>query len=220
MSTAVETPAAETDPRIARRNALAVRNLGLVGHIAKQYRDSPADRDDLFGEGCLALVVACETDDAVAARRTTEYLANAIRWAMLDEVNRAHFRHERGHPDQGIFPDRQERSDEAARRHEREAATKAQVGRLLRMLPPRERLVVRLVFGLCGDRPMQQNDLAHELGLTHARVWKLLSTALRRMELAAHGIDPARCGHPGARKDAPRRDPVGGHPRGGSGARP
>jgi RNA polymerase sporulation-specific sigma factor len=184
---------ADTSPDVARRNALAERWLPLVNRVTRDFPDPRVDRDDLVGVGRLALVIACETADP-AHDRLKYYLARPIRWAMRDEDHRrAHFRHERSNVRLNAFLDRDDGPGAAIQREDEERAARELVERLLRALSPRERLVVRLVFGLGGDGPLPQADVARELDVSHQHVWSVVQRALRKMrERAGIGDDRGR----------------------------
>ena len=49
------------------------------------------------------------------------------------------------------------------------------------VLPPRDRRVLTLYFGLEGNRPMTLQEIARELGVTRERVRQLRDRALKRL---------------------------------------
>jgi RNA polymerase primary sigma factor len=55
------------------------------------------------------------------------------------------------------------------------------IGRALEVLPPRDRRVLVLYFGLEGNRPMTLQEIARELGVTRERVRQLRDRALKRL---------------------------------------
>jgi RNA polymerase primary sigma factor len=55
------------------------------------------------------------------------------------------------------------------------------IGRALDVLPPRDRRVLILYFGLEGNRPMTLQEIARELGVTRERVRQLRDRALKRL---------------------------------------
>jgi RNA polymerase sigma factor (sigma-70 family) len=180
--------AEDTDPRVARRNELAVRWLPLVNRVVRDFRDLGdlrVERDDLIGVGRLALVIACETADP-GHERLKYYLARPIRWAMRDEAHRrAHFRRESARDRLVAVLDHRDGPATAVRRAEEVRAARALIGQLLECLSPRERLVIRLVFGLGGVEPLIQADVARELGVSHQQVNSVVKRALQRMTIAA-----------------------------------
>jgi RNA polymerase primary sigma factor len=55
------------------------------------------------------------------------------------------------------------------------------IARALDVLPPRDRRVLILYFGLEGNRPMTLQEIARELGVTRERVRQLRDRALKRL---------------------------------------
>jgi len=55
------------------------------------------------------------------------------------------------------------------------------IGRALDVLPPRDRRVLILYFGLEGNRPMTLQEIARELGVTRERVRQLRDRAIKRL---------------------------------------
>ncbi len=55
------------------------------------------------------------------------------------------------------------------------------IARALDVLPPRDRRVLTLYFGLEGNRPMTLQEIARELGVTRERVRQLRDRALKRL---------------------------------------
>jgi RNA polymerase primary sigma factor len=55
------------------------------------------------------------------------------------------------------------------------------IARALEVLPPRDRRVLTLYFGLEGNRPMTLQEIARELGVTRERVRQLRDRALKRL---------------------------------------
>jgi RNA polymerase primary sigma factor len=49
------------------------------------------------------------------------------------------------------------------------------------VLPPRDRRVLILYFGLEGNRPMTLHEIARDLGVTRERVRQLRDRALKRL---------------------------------------
>jgi RNA polymerase sigma factor for flagellar operon FliA len=88
----------------ASRHDLVVRNLDLLDLAARAFhrlaRSTNLDRDDLVGEGQVALVkAACQYDPERGSFRS--YALTRIKGAMIDAVRRDHFlprsARERGH---------------------------------------------------------------------------------------------------------------------------
>ena len=69
------------------------------------------------------------------------------------------------------------------------------IARALDVLPPRDRRVLILYFGLEGNRPMTLQEIARELGVTRERVRQLRDRALKRLrESDTAGVSEGRHG--------------------------
>lgn len=55
--------------------------------------------------------------------------------------------------------------------------------KLMRALDSRERKVIVALYGLDGDAPLSQKELAAELGVTPPRVWQVFHRSLKKMQL-------------------------------------
>jgi RNA polymerase sigma factor (sigma-70 family) len=55
------------------------------------------------------------------------------------------------------------------------------VEQLLQTLPRRRAQALRMAYGIGGDAPAEQNEIAEELGITPARVSQILAKALRQL---------------------------------------
>ena len=53
--------------------------------------------------------------------------------------------------------------------------------KILGILPERERLVIELAYGLTGEEPMTDSEIASRLSVSRAMVYKLKQRALKRM---------------------------------------
>lgn len=53
--------------------------------------------------------------------------------------------------------------------------------KILGLLPERERLVIELAYGLTGEEPMTDSEIASRLSVSRAMVYKLKQHALKRM---------------------------------------
>jgi RNA polymerase primary sigma factor len=60
-----------------------------------------------------------------------------------------------------------------------------QLARALHILPPRDRLVLQLRFGLGTKRPQTLEEIGHQLGLTRERIRQIERKALQRLRQAA-----------------------------------
>jgi RNA polymerase primary sigma factor len=70
-----------------------------------------------------------------------------------------------------------------------DSTLRADVGRMLGVLTPREQTVVRLRFGMGGDRPHTREEIGRHLGLTRERARQIEVKAICKLRDPAVGAD-------------------------------
>lgn len=171
------------------RNTLISHNLRLVAHIAKKYYATGADQDDLVSIGTIGLIKAVETFDPARSRRFSTYASRCIENELLMK-----FRHSRRAPPMvslqepiesgrdgaltmmDVIPDEKPMAEDVELRD---------MARWLRgaltTLPARERMILSLRYGLEGQPPRTQLQVAEQLGLSRSYVSRLESRALAKL---------------------------------------
>ncbi|TMD47938.1 MAG: RNA polymerase sigma factor RpoD/SigA [Chloroflexi bacterium] len=154
------------------RHQLIEANLRLVIAIARQYSHTGVPLLDLIQEGNLGLMRAAEKFDAQRGCRFGTYAT----WWIRQAVNRAH----------SSLADTLEDSaastlDEITAQRVLSEQAHEQVHRALALLPPRERLVITLRYGISDGRSRTLLEVGKELGVTRERVRQLEAAAFKRM---------------------------------------
>ena len=72
-------------------------------------------------------------------------------------------------------------TDEAVTGHAEALELGEKVAAVLETLTPREAKIIRLRFGLEGDRPLTLEEVSHRFGLTRERIRQIESVALRKL---------------------------------------
>ena len=194
------TPAQERDALAALRQGGAARtqardtlirhNLRLVAHIAKKYFSAAASQEDMVSIGCIGLIKAVDTYDACRARKFSSYASRCIENELRMELRRR--RREGGttvslqEPLEGggngtgapltladTLQDDADMAQECENRSEW-----AQLRRYVQALPPRERRVLALRYGLGGGAPLTQQQTAEQLKISRSYVSRLEKRAL------------------------------------------
>ena len=168
------------------REKLIRHNLRLVAHIVKKYYALPGDQDDLVSIGTIGLVKAVDTFDATRRARFSTYASRCIE----NEI-RMQFRRDRKTggtvslqetlesdgdstltladvlQDSFCMEDACERQDDLGRMRQ-----------LLDTLPARERQIILLRYGLAGQPPLTQLEVAKLLGISRSYISRLETHAL------------------------------------------
>lgn len=162
------------------RNVLIERNLRLVSHIMKKYYSQTSDQEDLISIGTIGLIKGITTFDATKGARLATYAARCVENEIL-----MYFRSQKKSAQDVSLSDYIETgtdgaaislmdvvSDEADLM-EQVAAREAveQLRRAVREnLSEQERLVVELRYGLGGQAPKRQREVAQSTGISRSYV--------------------------------------------------
>ena len=177
------------------REELIRHNLRLVAHIAKKYYSSPADQEDLISIGTIGLIKAVNSFDHTKGARFATYGARCIENEIL-----MHFRAEKKTSGTLSLQEPVDTADgtnltivdtltddyhmdEELELREEQAA----LHRLVNKLQGRERQVLILRYGLAGQPPLTQSEVAQILGISRSYVSRLekKSVELLRKDIRA-----------------------------------
>ena len=170
----------------AAREKLIQHNLRLVAHIVKKYYALPGDQDDLVSIGTIGLMKAVDTFDSARRTRFSTYASRCI-----ENELRMQFRRERKTGGTVSLQETLE-SDEASSLTladvlqdsfcmEETCEKQAEIRRarlLLDGLPARERQIILLRYGLAGQPPLTQLEVAGLLNISRSYVSRLETHAL------------------------------------------
>lgn len=170
----------------AAREKLIRHNLRLVAHIVKKYYALPGDQDDLVSIGTIGLMKAVDTFDSARRTRFSTYASRCI-----ENELRMQFRRERKTGGTVSLQETLE-SDEASSLTladvlqdsfcmEEACEKQAEIRRarlLLDGLPARERQIILLRYGLAGQPPLTQLEVAGLLNISRSYVSRLETHAL------------------------------------------
>ena len=172
----------------AARDKLIEHNLRLVAHIAKKYRASGCDPDDLVSIGSIGLIKAVHTFRPEAGRLTT-YASRCIENEILMHLraNRK-LRNTVTMSDSATFDkegnevqltdlmgtDRDVVSDEVEKR----ISSRRVLELLDQVLDPRQAQVIRLRYGLEDGIFHPQHEVARRLGISRSYVSRIEKRAL------------------------------------------
>ena len=170
------------------RERLILHNLRLVAHIVRKYYGSAKNQEDLVSIGTIGLVKAVDTFNPTNGARFATYAAKCIQNEIL-----MHFRAQKKLSaevsiNETIDVDRDGNPltyiDVIATEENIEEETdlhikSEQLGRLLKtVLDERERQIISLRYGLLGDGPLTQREVADLLGISRSYVSRIEKGAL------------------------------------------
>ena len=179
------------------RNILIERNLRLVAHIMKKYYAQTADQEDLISIGTIGLIKGISTFDPDKGARLATYAARCVENEIL-----MYFRSQRKSSQDVSLSDYIETGTDGAALSLmdvvcddadllEQVSTRESVRELRRAvdesLTDQERLVIRLRYGLDGDAPKRQREVAAVTGISRSYVSRIEKKALEKLRRVLEG---------------------------------
>ena len=181
--------AAEGD--LEARNILIERNLRLVAHIMKKYYAIASDQEDLISIGTIGLIKGITTFDVSKGSRLATYAARCVENEIL-----MHFRSQRKSAQDVSLSDFIEAGTDGATLSLmdvvsddwdllEQVSTRETVRQLHqaieKCLTEQEKQVVLLRYGLGGNPPQRQRQVAQICGISRSYVSRIEKRALEKL---------------------------------------
>ena len=162
------------------RNVLIERNLRLVAHIMKKYYAQTSDQEDLISIGTIGLIKGIESFDASKGARLATYAARCVENEIL-----MYFRSQKKSSQDVSLSDYIETGNDGAALALMDVvaqdedlmeriSTREDIRKLIRavdqVLTPQEKQVILLRYGLGGDLPQRQREVANITGISRSYV--------------------------------------------------
>ena len=173
------------------RNILVERNLRLVAHVMKKYYAQTADQEDLISIGTIGLMKGVTTFDPSKGARLATYAARCVENEIL-----MYFRAQRKSAQDVSLSDYIDTGADGAPlelmdvisedRDMLEELTAREAETLVRRavekcLTEQERQVIRLRYGLEGEEPLRQRQVAERTGISRSYVSRIEKRALEKL---------------------------------------
>jgi RNA polymerase sporulation-specific sigma factor len=170
------------------RNELVEHNLRLVAHIIKKYYSSSAEQDDLISIGTIGLIKAVNTFDSSKGIRLSSYAARCIENEVL-----MYFRSAKKNaqdvsinepidtdPDGNALTlmDIMAADDNILDNIDYKIKSEQLRAYIAEVLTPREQTIIRLRYGLDGNEPLTQREVAQRLGISRSYVSRIEKKSL------------------------------------------
>ena len=174
------------------RNILIERNLRLVAHIAKKYSSTNIDQDDLISIGSIGLIKGINSFNIDKNFKLATYIAKCIENEILMYLRSNKKRGADVYLNEPIGKDKddnevtlQEVLENNDRNVEDEVDLKLKIKQLYEkmknILKDREKLIIELRFGLNGDRPKTQKEIAKMMNISRSYVSRIESKAISKL---------------------------------------
>ena len=178
------------------RQTLIERNLRLVAFIARRYENPPTvgvNIEDLISIGTLGLIKAVNTFRSDKNIKLATYASRCIENEILMYFRKVSGKQEvsldeplNTDPDGGelLLSDVLGSDDPPMSQAVEEAEERLALRRAVASLEERERLIIRLRFGLDGAQEMTQSEVADLLGISQSYISRLEKKILRKLRTA------------------------------------
>lgn len=178
---------------IEAKNILIERNLRLVAHITKKYAMQGVDSDDLISIGTIGLIKAISTFNKNKGTRLATYAAKCIENEILMYFRTEKKRKGDVYLQDPIGKDKEGNEvtliDKLCDDNEdvfEEVDLKMQISRLYdcmkQHLAKREEDVLKLRYGLCGNAPLTQREIAKKLKISRSYVSRIETKAINKLK--------------------------------------
>lgn len=179
------------------KNILVERNLRLVAHVTKKYYASDTDSDELISVGTVGLIKAINSFDPKKAVKLSTYAARCIDNEIL-----MYFRNKKKTMLDISFDEPIETDSEgnpltlidiiALEDNTLDSILlKNNTQKLYRFIEEikdeREKTIIILRYGLNGEKPLTQNEIAKLFGISRSYVSRIETKCLRRLKRKFEG---------------------------------
>ena len=180
-----------TEGDLEAKHILIERNLRLVAHIMKKYQSYEEDTEDLLSIGTIGLIKAVVTFNPDKCVRLGTYAARCIENEILMHLRAKKKSSREISLYEPIGTDREgneiqlfdiiETEDDAHRKIELKDDVKTLYSRVESELSPRERLVLKMRYGLYHEEEYTQREIAEILGISRSYVSRIEKSAIEKL---------------------------------------
>lgn len=174
------------------KNILIERNLRLVAHICKKYTTTKVEQDDLISIGTIGLIKGINSFEASKGVRLATYVSRCIDNEILMHLRSTKKLNAEVYLDDPIGKDKddntvtlQEVLENNDKSIEEVVDFKFKIKKLYikmkEVLKVREKTIVELRFGLNGDKPKTQNQIAEMMGISRSYVSRIETKAIKKL---------------------------------------
>ena len=173
------------------RNILIERNLRLVAHVCKKYSTTNTDLDDLISIGTIGLIKGINSFDNSKGVKLATYVSRCIDNEILMYLRSTKKLGAEVFLEDPIGKDKddntvtlQEVLENNERNIEDEVDLKFKIKKLYQkmkeILKIREKTILELRFGLDGNKPKTQNEIAKSMGISRSYVSRIETKAIEK----------------------------------------
>ena len=181
-----------TEGDLEAKHILIERNLRLVAHIVKKYQPPPEEMEDLLSIGTIGLMKAFVTFDPDKSARLASYAARFIENEVLMYLRGKKKSSKEVSLYEPIGTDREGNEiqlfdviemneEDVYRRLERKEDVIRLYQQVESVLSQRERMVLKLRYGLYNEEEYTQREIAAMLGISRSYVSRIEKSAIEKL---------------------------------------
>lgn len=174
------------------KHILIERNLRLVAHIVKKFQHPEENPEDLLSIGTIGLIKAVVTFNPEKNSRLATYAAKCIENEVLMTLRTRKKTSKEVSLYEPIGTDREGNEirlfdiiespeDDAYQRLSFKEDVEALYEQMEQVLSPRERLVLKMRYGLYGEEEYTQREVADILGISRSYVSRIEKSAIEKL---------------------------------------
>ena len=174
------------------RNILIERNLRLVAHVCKKYSNSNVDQDDLISIGTIGLIKGINSFKQEKGARLSTYVSRCIDNEILMYFRATKKLSSEVYLSDPIGKDKDDNVvtlQEVLENDERSVEdsvdlkmkVKSLYEKMKNVLKDRERTILELRFGLDGNKPKTQIEIAKSMGISRSYVSRIETKAIGKL---------------------------------------
>lgn len=174
------------------RNILIERNLRLVAHVCKKYSIANVEQDDLISIGTIGLIKGINSFNDSKGVRLATYVSRCIDNEILMYLRSTKKLGAEVFLEEPIGKDKddntvtlQEVLENNEKNIEDEVDFKMKLKKMYikmkEVLKDREKLILELRFGLDGNKPKTQNQIAQMMGISRSYVSRIETKAINKL---------------------------------------
>lgn len=181
-----------TEGDLEAKHILIERNLRLVAHIVKKYQSTEEENEDLLSIGTIGLMKAVVTFDTEKSVRLGTYAARCIENEILMYLRSKKKQSREISLYEPIGTDREgneiqlfdiiEANDrDAQQKIELQGDIKTLYQKVETELSKRERIVLKMRYGLYNEEEYTQREIANRLGISRSYVSRIEKSAIEKL---------------------------------------
>lgn len=174
------------------RNILIERNLRLVAHVCKKYSSTKVEQDDLISIGTIGLIKGINSFEPTKNVKLSTYVSRCIDNEILMHLRATKKIGAEVSLEDPIGKDKDDNTvtlqdvlENSERNIEDEVDLKMKIKKLYEkiklVLKDREKLIIEMRFGLNGQKPKTQNQIAKMMGISRSYVSRIETKAIGKL---------------------------------------